>query len=227
MKFSHPAFCAGVAFFLLLPFTLMLATAAEKDTRGPKLLFASGVIRSTSETPKVEPVVNEMVLSSGDKIKFMIELKKRCFVYLLHKTAQGEIRMLFPYSLGQFDVDYQTGRKYFLPRGDAWYQLDSSAGREIFYLFASEQRLLDIEYLYEKYTSGTDKDFASQLLAGIDSIRKQSLAYSRSVGVLAKNGAIQRGFERATGADLTDISTLAREIEFSNIYSETIEIEHR
>jgi hypothetical protein len=171
-----------------------------------------------------------MVLSSGDKLKMMIQIRKKCFVYLIHQDSQGDLAMLFPYSLKQFDTDYQTGRKYYSPKGEAWFQLDSRTGRETFFLIASEQRLLDIEYTYEKYAScepSKKQDLAGQMLSQLNGISERYLASSGGAEILASNQSALRGFERATGADPADIAQLAGEISFDNIYSETFVIDHR
>jgi hypothetical protein len=171
-----------------------------------------------------------MVLSSGDKLKLMIQLRRKCFVYLIHRDSQGDFTMLFPYSLKQFDTDYQTARNYYAPKGEAWFQLDSRTGNETFYLIASDQRLLDIEYTYEKYASSEEskkQNLAGQMLSELNMITETHLASSEGVEKLADKESVLRGFERATGADPTDIVALAREISFDNIYSETFVVDHR
>jgi hypothetical protein len=201
-----------------------------KEKKEVKFRWAFAVIHSAPTTAQAEPVIPDMVLYSGDKLKVMIELKKKCFVYLIHNNAQGEVEMLFPYAVKQFDSDYQVSRKYYVPKGDAWFQLDNNTGKEIFYLIASDQRLLDVEFIYDKYVAADPSrkaDIARQVLAEIDGIRNQYLASSSRADILASNETLQRGFERATGADPTNIGNLASDIAFSNIFSETFVVEHR
>jgi hypothetical protein len=221
---------AAALFLLILSSFLSTAHSAEKEKTDLKFRWAFGAIRGPAGAPKVEPVSANSVFKSGDKLKMMIELQKRCFVYLIHYNEQGDVSMIFPYSLKQFDTDYQTARKYFVPKGEAWFQLDDKTGSETFYLIASEQRLLDIEFLYNNYASAEPskrQDLAGQMLVEINGIRAQYLASPGQAEVLAKNNNPKRGFERATGADPTDIAGLAHEIAFNNIYSETFVIEHR
>jgi hypothetical protein len=172
-----------------------------------------------------------MVLSSGDKLKMMVQMRKKCFVYLIHRNSQGDFNMLFPYNLKQFDTDYQVARNYYAPKGEAWFQLDSRTGEETFYLIASDQRLLDVEYTYEKYASSEEpgkQDLAAQMLAELDRVTERYLASSEGVEKLAEaSRSSARGFERAAGADPTDIAGLATEISFDNIYTETLVVEHR
>ena len=215
---------------LLLDFACSAASGSEKEKREARFRWAFGAVRAAENGSQVEPVGREMVLHSGDKVKMMIELRRKCFVYLIHSNAQGEVTMLFPYSVKQFDTDYLVSQKYYVPKGDAWFQFDNKIGRETFYLIASDQRLLDVEFLYEKYVSAEPPgkvDLAGQVLAEIEGIRKQYLASSGQAEILARNENLERGFERATGADPTDIANLANEVAFNNLYSETFVIEHR
>jgi hypothetical protein len=217
-------------FFLILNSFPAAAVAAGKEKADPKFRWAFGEIRGPAGAPKVEPVAAKSVLKSGDKLKMMIELQRKCFVYVIHHNAQGDVSMIFPYTLKQFDTDYQTARKYFIPKGEAWFQLDDKTGSETFYLIASDQRLLDVEFLYDRYVAAEPSkksEIAGQMLADINGIRDQHLASSGQAEVLAKSEERPRGFERATGADPTDITGLAREIAFTNTYTETFVIEHR
>jgi len=168
MRFVRSISSLGLAFVFLFHSILLAAPGSQKESYGPRILFAFGAIRASSNPAKVEPVRTKMVLSSGDKLKMMIQLRRKCFVYLIHRNSQGDFAMLFPYSLKQFDTDYQTGRNYYAPKGEAWFQLDSRTGNETFYLIASDQRLLDIEYTYENYASSEEskkQDLAAQMLS--------------------------------------------------------------
>jgi len=230
MRFVRSFSSLALAFVFLFHSILLAAPGSQKKSNGPRLLWAFGAIRASSNPPKVEPVRTKMVLSSGDKLKMMIKLKQKCFVYLIHRDSQGNFAMLFPYSLKQFDTDYQTARNYYAPKGEAWFQLDSRTGNETFYLIASDQRLLDIEYTYEKYASSEEskkQNLAGQMLSELNMITETHLASSEGVEKLADKESVLRGFERATGADPTDIVALAREISFDNIYSETFVVDHR
>ena len=201
-------------------FPCSAAPAGGKEKKELKFRWAFGAIRGSANAPGVEQVTKDHVLKSGDKLKVMIELHRKCFVYLIHRNAQGEVNLLFPYSLKQFETDYQPGRGYYVPKGDAWFQLDSKTGSESFYLIASDQRMLDVEYLYERYVASEaskKEEFAGQMLAKINSLRQQYQASGNEAEVLASSEAVQRGFERATGADPTDISGIAKDIAFNNL----------
>lgn len=230
MGFVRSVSLLAPAFVFLFSSILLAAPGPQKESYGPRLLWAFGAIRASSNPANVEPVRTKMVLLSGDKLKMMIQLKRKCFVYLIHRDSRGNFAMLFPYSAKQFDTDYRTAHNYYAPRGEAWFQLDSSTGNETFYLIASDQRLLDIEYTYEKYASSQDsekQDMAEQMLSELGRITETYTASSGGTEKPADKESILRGFERATGADPSDIDALAAEISFDNIYSRTFVVDHR
>ncbi len=203
------------------------AYGAGKEKKDPKFRWAFGAIHGSA--PKVESLKGTSVLSSGDKLKVMVELRRKCFVYLIHHNSQGELNMIFPYDFKQFTSDYQVGRRYYAPKGEAWFQLDNRTGTETFYLMASDQRLLDVEYLYAKYTAAEPAkrpEMALHLVSEINGLKEQYRA-SENHEILAREDSVERGFERASGADPTDIAGLARDMWFDNLYSETVVVEHR
>jgi hypothetical protein len=231
MRFGRSISYSALAFLFLFHSFLPTAWGSKKESGDSSILWAFGAIRASSNPPKVEPVTTKMALASGDKVKMMIQIRKKCFVYVIHRDSQGDFAMLFPYSLKQFDIDYRIARNYYAPRGEAWFQLDSRTGNETFYLIASDQRLLDIEYTYEKYAASDGarkQDLAGQMISELDRITGKYLAASAGAERLAGlNESTPRGFERAEGADPTDIAGLAREISFEHIYSEIFVIDHR
>ena len=84
----------ALAFFFLFHSVLPAALGSQKKN-DPSILWAFGAIRASSSPPKLEPVTTGMVLSSGDKLKMMIRIKKRCFVYLIHRDSQGNFPCFF------------------------------------------------------------------------------------------------------------------------------------
>src|SRR5208337_1047929 len=230
MRFCREALSLALALVFVFHSFCLAVPGPQKGKNEASILWAFGAIRASSNPPKLEQVSTQMVLKSGDKLKMMIQIRKKCFVYLIHRDSQGNFAMLFPYSLKQFDTDYQTARNYYSPKGEAWFQLDSRTGNETFYLIASDQRLLDIEYTYAKYASSEEsrkQDLAEQMLSELNKITETYLASSGGTEKLADNESALRGFERATWADPTSIAGLAREISFDNIYSETFVVDHR
>ncbi|MGC8493966.1 MAG: DUF4384 domain-containing protein [Syntrophobacteraceae bacterium] len=217
--------------FLSLFFLHSSARGAPNNAKAPAFFWAFGALRTTSTHPTALPVTSGMVLHSGDKLKMMLRIRKKCFVYVLYKDSQGNLSMLFPYSPKFFESDYRIDHNYYVPESDAWFQLDTKTGKETFYLIASEQRLRDIEYTYKKYVSckgeKNKRDLAGQMLSELDSISRQNLALANRAGEPGGEKTLVRGFERAAGEDPTDITGLAKAISFNNIYSQTFVIVHK
>ena len=124
MGFFGSVFSSALVPVILMHSICLAAPGPQKVENNVKMLWAFGAIRASSPHPKLEPVTTQIVLTSGDKLEMMIQVRKKCFVYLIHKDSQGDFTMLFPYSLKQFDTDYQTARTYYAPKGEAWFQLD-------------------------------------------------------------------------------------------------------
>ncbi len=230
---------AGRIFRILATVSLLLAVlswtlpseakTSGKGTRDARFRWAFGALHGNAKTPRVEPVKDGMVLRSGDKLKMMIELRKKCFVYVIHLNSQNEVSMIFPYDLKLFAQDYEVGHRYYIPQGDAWFQLDNNPGKETFYVIASDQRLQDVEFAYSRYVAAEPSkrlQLASLVISEIQSLQEQQRASSEEPEMLARDEGAKRGFERATGADPTDVSHLAVDISFDNLYSKTIVIEH-
>jgi len=213
--------------FVLYSHTIA-ATGAEDA--GIRFRWAFGAMVGGGNNPKLKSITQDTVLRSGDKFKMMVELKKKCFVYVIYQNAQGEMSILFPYSLAQFTTDYEPSRKYYIPRGDAWFQLDDHLGQETFYLLASDERLTEVEYLFNRYETAepTKKpEIAGQMIAEIRNIERQHRDLLAGVERPLVAGGVGRGVERAQGQDPSDIATISTEISSADFYSKTFNIQHR
>jgi len=177
-----------------------------------------------------QPVTQDMVLKSGDQIKMMVELQRRCFVYLFHDNRKDGVKLLFPYTLQQFDTDYQPERRYFVPRGEAWFRLDENPGREVFYLLASAKRLDDLEKAYIRHESADMASRAETARALVDKIREIRRSHSelstpaeRPVPI----GGALRGVDKGQDPNRLDISAFADEVLSTGFVARTYTIEHK
>ena len=162
MKISNTLILSAALVLLCFGPACSLAAAGSssaKDTSGhssdPEVIFRWAFAAMSGQDGKQSmlPVTQDMALKSGDQLKMMVELERRCFVYIFHHNQQDGIKMLFPYALQQFEGDYQPNRRYYIPRGDVWFRLDKNPGREVFYLIASAKRLDELEKAYLRYNS--------------------------------------------------------------------------
>jgi len=104
--------------------------------------FSWGFGALVGKDKKFVPITRDTILKTGDEIKMVVELKKECYVYLVHHSPKGEVSLLFPEDVRQFSGDYKVGKNYYIPKGRSWFELDKNPGRETFYLLAASERLV-------------------------------------------------------------------------------------
>ena len=127
--------------------------AEQKGEDAVSFRWAFGAVVGSTDDRRLVAITRDTVLKTGDRLKLLLQLKNRCFVYLFYRTAEDEIYLLFPYTLKLFESDYKTGEKYYIPKGKTWFELDKNVGLETYYLLASAKRLHQLEALYRKYYS--------------------------------------------------------------------------
>jgi len=175
------------------------------------------------------PVTRDMVLKSGDQVKMMIELQRRCFVYLFHDNPGDGVKLLFPYALQQFDGDYQPERRYYIPRGEAWFKLDQNPGRETFYLVASSKRLDELEKAYLRHESAegpSRAETAGALVEMIKELGRQHRELSSPAERPVPIGGALRSVENAPDPGRFDIAAFADEVLSTGFTARTYTIEH-
>jgi len=192
------------------------AQAQAPDDDNVNFVWAFEALVMEGNVTKQVPIKEDMTLKTGDQLKMFVELRKPCFVYVIHHGAQGEIQRLFPYDTQQFTTDYQTSKVYKITPDDARFRVNEQVGRETFYLLASSQRLTDLEKLLETYAAAQPTEqtpAATNILAEIRNMIKQyrsSVQPGRPVPIA---GNMRRGVEGV-------------EISAPNFYSKTFTIEH-
>lgn len=225
---------AVMAFGLMLPqgdrhSTLRDVPSSVQDNKeNVAFRWAFGALVGKSRT--LVPITRDTVLASGDEMKMYVELKKECYIYVIHSSSQGEIGLLFPESFGQFSGDYKLGKNYFVPKGRTWFELDKNTGKETFYLLAASERLIELEAMIGEYQSAaTDKkaDLAKQIVAEIRDVKRKFRTFTTLAERPVTIGGNIRGVDEAEKAKRPDVSTLATEISASNFYSKTFTIDHK
>ena len=165
-------YTAILVLFLALRTAALAAEEAPAQANDPDVFFRWAFAALTTQDGKdfIQPITKDTSLHSGDRVKMMIELQKKCFVYVFYYNPQQGIKLLFPYTFQQFNVDYQLDRKYYAPRGNAWFRFDSDKGEESFHLLASAKRLDNLEQTYMKYEAADDSTKADAAKAVVDMI---------------------------------------------------------
>ena len=223
-----------LAVIYLLPVTLCLAlslvlwanTASEE--KGFSFRWTFGALVGPEHDRKLTAITGDTELKTGDQLKFCLELKKICYVYLIYHSGQNEVDLLFPSNPEQFTTDYKVSSKYCIPQGDTWFELDEKAGRETFYLLASTTRLNELEALFPKETAdhvSNQQERSKQILAKIRTLKKQHRKLIARAERPVPIGGSLRGMNKNNVP--LDNEAIAMEVSVSTFYSRTFTIEHQ
>jgi len=192
------------------------ASAQASDENNVSFVWAFEALVAEGNVTKQVPIKEDMKLKTGDQLKMFVELRKACFVYVIHHGARGEIQRLFPYDIQQFTTDYQTSKIYEIPPNEGWFRINEQAGLETFYLVASAQRLPDLEQLLATYTAAQPAEqplAATNILAELRSLLKQHRSSMKPGRPVPIAGNMRKGIE---GVEITA----------PQFYIETFTIEH-
>jgi hypothetical protein len=223
-----------VYFFILVLTTVSgtrMATLAGPPAEKKDIFihWAFGALIGPENNRKLIPIIKDTTLKTGDQFKMMVELKSRCWVYLIYLGSNGEIQILFPGDIGQLNKSIQLSEKYYIPQGDLWFALDEQTGLETFYLLVSNNRLSGLEEFLKKYESlSSDKkpDMARQIVNLIKKIKRKRKTLAATPERPVQIGGTVRGV-RDKPTSMHDIATLAVEISATDFYSRTFTIEHK
>ena len=208
--------CAAVVLLLMVPGLPGMARAQASDEDKVSFVWAFEALMAEGNVTKQVPIKEDMQLKTGDQLKMFVELRKPCFVYVIHHGARGEIQRLFPYDIQQFTTDYQTSKIYEIPPNDGWFRINEQTGLETFYLVASAQRLTDLEQLLATYVAAQPAEqplAATHILAELRKLLKQHRASVKPGRPVPIAGNMRTGIE---GVEITA----------PQFYIETFTIEH-
>ena len=221
-------------FWLVVFCTLLLLIQwahAKKDEVGNiSFRWAFGAMVGPENDRRLVAITRDTALRTGDQLKLLVELKKKCFVYLIYHSGQDDMLMLFPYKLEQFSTDYKTSKKYFIPQGNLWFELDENSGVETFYLLASATRLNELETLFENHENDgvIDKQKRTKkILKQIRKIKKQHRKLTSNAERPVTIGGNVRGVNKDQEILPLDFDAISAEVSASNFYSRTFTIEHQ
>jgi len=214
-----------IAVFLIL--FIIPEIRAEEDVN-VAFRWAFGAMVGPKHDRSFKTITGDTSLKTGDQLKFCVELQKRCFVYLIYHSGQGDLEMLFPYNLEQLTTNFESLRKYCIPQGSAWFELDEKGGLETFYLLASDTRLNELEQFFQKPGSnvpGDKQKRVQQILAQISTLKRQNRKLTASAERPVPIGGSVRGINRDTKTESFTMDTI--EVSASTFYSRTFTIEHQ
>jgi len=199
-------------------------------TTGPLKINWAFVGYSKGDTGgELVSIDKDIQLKSGDKFKFYFEMMQSGYLYLITCSSQGELYLLFPQNLGQYNVPPPAG-SFYIPAGVNWFQLDDQKGQERFYLLVSKQRLLEFESLLKAYHSAQGaqkKAFKDGVVKEIKRLRWKHRKFKKSAERPVAIMGQTRGIKKAKLPDAAAVSKLATSIEASNFFSRTFTIDHQ
>ena len=207
-----------------------LSEEAQSHTNANiRFQWAFGALKKANG-PEFEAVKRDTALKTGDQIKFFLNVNQDCFVYLIYRSSQGELSVLFPQRFNLKSAEYTVAGDHYIPKGDQWFELDEHTGEERFYLLATVERLLELEAFindYESADAAKKQALAKKILAEIRKLRKQHLKFKtyaeRPVNIIGN----LRGTEKAETSGGRDIAKIAVEISADTFYSRTFTIDHQ
>ena len=196
-----------------------LAPAVAKSPT-VSLRWAVGALDAGGGKPA--SIQKDTKLEAGSKLKLLIEPKSPSSVYLLLYDSSQEISVLYRKS----SVVDQTkgGAPTYIPPGSQWFELETGAGMETFFILASIEPLKELEQKLDRYeaASGTDKKAAAA--AVVEEVRRLNKAY-RNLARPVERPVMIGGQTRGTAA-ADAIDQLAVEVEAEKFYGKTITIDH-
>jgi len=195
--------CAMVIVSLMVSGLPGMASAQVADEDKVAFVWAFEALVAEGKVTKQVLIQEDVKLKTGDQLRMFVELRKPCFVYVIHHGARGEIQELFPYDMQQFTTDYQTAKIYEIPPHKGWFRLNEPAGLETFYLVASAQRLTDLEQLLATYTTAPPAEqplAATNVLAELRNLLKQHRASMKPGRPVPIAGNMRKGIE---GVEIT------------------------
>jgi hypothetical protein len=208
----------------------MWAVAMAQDKSNVSFEWAFGTLSGSGADAKLVAIARDTTLTSGEELKMMVKLDQECFVYVIHEGPAGEISLKFPYDFKQFTTDYKTGKNYYIPKGRAWFKLDTNAGRETFYLLASTERLLDLEALLGQYKdagASGKPSVGKEIIAEIRNVRKHYKTFTTFAERPISIGGNVRSLTKDEAARRPDVAQIATEISANNFYGKTFTIDHK
>jgi len=223
----------SISFILVTVFVLLLLPAIQVGVFGAeeydvRFLWAFGAMVGPEDKRELKPIKQDTELKSGDQMKFLVGIEKKCFVYLFFTDEKEKISLLFPNTFSQFDCPFFP-KIYYIPAGEMWFELDQNTGQETFYLLASSKRLSSIENLYDDYSTASSKqkkEIAPLFFKKIREKRKEHMIFEMSAERAPNIGGRVRGLTESPQSG-PSIESIATEICTTDFYCKTYTIDHK
>jgi hypothetical protein len=216
---THGHLVVACAVTLLMASGSLTAEATE-DQSTVTLRWALGAIEADADAP--DPIHRDTQLSSGTRLKFLVEPLSKGSVFLILLDSSDDIATLYHQPNSQHDSGAEPA---YIPPGSQWFELDDQAGMETFFLLASVDPLHELESLIAKHEAAdgkSRKELGTRIVTEIRRLHKQHRNFSRPV----EKPVIIGGQTRSGGDENSAIDRLAVEVEAETFYGKTITINH-
>lgn len=207
---------------------------AAQGSRGEQnkvsVRWAFGVLKGSGNEHEFMSVPRNAVLKTGDRFKMMVQLEEDCFVYVLHHDTQNEVSLLFPYNVEGFGANTLTGKRYYIPEGDEWFELDEHTGKETVTFIVSPVRLAALEKLLTDFLSSEELQKANlkrQILDEISMVRRQNRELAAPAERPVTIGGTIRGYETSMSGGRPDVASIAEAIQCDGPVVRVFSIDHR
>jgi len=199
-----------------------LTWAADKPAgKTVNLRWAVGALDAAGGKPSA--IQKDTKLESGTKLKLLVEPLSAGSVYLFLLDSSDELHVLYRKSSAPSKGG--DGKPTYIPPGSQWFELETGAGMETFFLLASVDPLADLERGIDKFEAAAAPDKKAAASALIEEVRRLNKAhrnFARPVEKPVMIGGQTRGATDAASA----IDQLAVEVEAEKFYGKTITIDH-
>jgi hypothetical protein len=211
--------CAAI--LCVVAASCIAVAAGEEAGRAVSLRWAVGALDSAGGKP--EAIQRDTRLGAGTKLKLLVEPTSPGSVYLLLLDSGQELHVL--YRKSSTVTKAGDGKPTYIPPGSQWFELETGAGMETFFLLASVDPLKELERLIDRHEAAAATDRKSAASAIVDEVRRLNKAH-RDFARPVERPVMIGGQTRGSGDAASAIDQLAVEVEAERFYGKTITIDH-
>lgn len=138
-----------------------------QDEKDIKLSLDIGIYFE-NEQGQLQYITEGTVLHSGDAYALYIRSTDDCYLYIYQVDDLGRSYRLFPndeYNTGANPA--RAGEDYWIPNTEQYFMLDEITGKERLYLFASSERIVELEGSSELEQANFDRVLKTMGVAGL------------------------------------------------------------
>jgi hypothetical protein len=209
---------------LLLVTSLRAISGAHAQTQNVHFRWAVGAWTGPPSARSFASLTADAALHAGDELQLFVSPVVKCHVYVLLHDSRGDVTMLFPKSLSQFDTGYRAGGAYYVPSESSRLRLDDQTGTETLHILASAQRLQKLEDLLTAYKTADSAGQPPLVRAIVAEVRELKRRHQPLQTAAERPLAIAGRTRTGPAIDVADVAIEVRAVDF---YSKTLTIDHQ